>query len=177
MHELTLACDDFIARDLPRFGGGCDEHLAYSGARHPHAVDARSPNTHASASNLDIECLCGTNEDTVYGGRDGVRQTCACGQQALHDRVVGEVADRRCFLEAHPVPVGIQLIREHLGECRSRALAHLRVRNNCGDPVICIQLHPSMNECLVVIGHERGELRSAVAGAQCNANSQAPADE
>ena len=174
--QLAVACDYLVNRDLPGLGRCSSQHLFDSGTGDPHPVGAGGANTQAAARHLQVKGLGGAHENAIHGGDHEIGYVDIAEQHAFCERVVGELTDGRGFLEFDEVPVGIELIGEHLGERRTDTLAHFRVRDDGGDDVIAIEFHPRMNQGFSVSRHVWGQLTGAMARANRNTHNDPTAD-
>ena len=84
----------------------------------------------------------GAHQEAIDGRYDDFRDLNSRGKHSLEDRVVGERGDGGGLLELNEVPVGVELIGEHLREGCTHALTHLSMGHYGRDDVIRVELYP-----------------------------------
>ena len=91
--------------------------------------------------------------------------------------MVGERGDGGGLLELNEVPVGVELIGEHLREGCTHALTHLSMGHYGRDDVIRVELYPRMNECLALAGYVLRQSLGAIPRAKSYADHESAASQ
>ena len=164
--------DQFRNRNLPFIGSGPLQHLPCRGAGHAHAINAGGAYAHAAAGDLQVQGFGDFLESAVHGGHQHFGNLDARDQVALGQRTVGVAVFRRRFHETHLVPVGIQLVRQHLRQCGLRPLTHFGMGDNGGDVIIGVDLHKRVDQNLAIIGDEGRQFGRSLPRAKGDADYQ-----
>ena len=123
----------FGRADAELRGGGPQQHLARRGAGDAHAVVSGAAHRHRSAGDLQSKPAREAVGAVVETALEWTRHVV---DERAHDVGVRIRIERRRFLHAHEVPVGVHLLRGHHGERGLRALTHLAVRDEDRDDVV-----------------------------------------